>query len=328
MKYKFKIKLSMETYGYDISNPGGLLEPTEKVWLFLSCQNLANLDTVSKSDPWVNVFFHNGGHNDKWVLLGKTETIENSLNPVFVTSFEIDFYFERSQKIKFEVGDADVTTTELIGTVEVSMGKIMGSPGQSLSIDLENKKVKRPGKITIKLERTSHSNDAIYFTGRAYDLPTKKMLFWIGSDNPFYFIERSRSPDSNDFVRVIQSKVASGTNNPIWRNIMYTARKLCNGEQDNRIKFKLYSWDNSGDHKPYGEFTTSLRRLKSGEIEYNICKNDSSVEIPKARFVFEKLVIEERILFYIWFIIIKWKIFRILKDHHSMISFIQDGKLI
>ena len=140
----------METYGYDISNPGGLLEPTEKVWLFLSCQNLANLDTISKSDPRVNVFFHNGGHNDKWVLLGKTETIENSLNPVFVTSFEIDFYFERSQKVKFEVGDVDVTTTELIGTVETTIAKIMGSPGQSVSIDLENKKGEKARKNNYK----------------------------------------------------------------------------------------------------------------------------------------------------------------------------------
>ena len=285
----------MEPYDYSslANNPQGLAEPTEKVSLHISWQNLANLDTISKSDPQVIVQFHNGGHNDKWKLLGKTETIENNLNPVFVTSFEIDFYFERNQKVKFEVYDIDVTTKEFIGSYEAPVAKIMGSKGQTLTADLENKGIKKAGQIVIKLEKTSHCNDAIYFTGRGYDLPTKKMLFWLGNDDPFYFVERSRSPDSQDFVRIIQSPVARGTNNPIWRNVMYTARKLWNGEDDNLLKFKFYSWSNSGDHKPYGEFTTSLRQLKSGESEYNLYKINSKVIIPKARFVFEKLVIEE-----------------------------------
>ena len=80
-----------------------------------------------------------GSKNDKWQLLGKTETIENNLNPEFVTAFEIDFYFERNQRIKFEVFDIDVTTKELIGIYEVPLAKIMGSNGQKVTAELDNK---------------------------------------------------------------------------------------------------------------------------------------------------------------------------------------------
>lgn len=79
---------------------------------------------------------------------------------------------------------------------------------------------------------------------------------------------------------------------------MKTARKMFNGEDENIVKFKFYSWSDYGEHKPYGEFKTTLRRLKNGEVEYSLYTIDSTIIIPKARFVFEKLIIEERPSFY------------------------------
>ena len=37
------------------------------------------------------------------VQFGRTETIQNTLNPQFVHKFVIDYYFEQSQKLKFEL---------------------------------------------------------------------------------------------------------------------------------------------------------------------------------------------------------------------------------
>ena len=77
-----------------------------------------------------------------------------------------------------------------------------------------------------------------------------------------YFVERSRNPDSDEFIRVIQSEPVRGTTNPKWPLQKYTSRKLCNGDENNRIKFKLYSWRDNGYHTPYGEFITTLADLK------------------------------------------------------------------
>ena len=68
--------------------------PSNKVQLFISCRNLVDLDTFSKSDPEVHIFIK-GSKQGKYALLGKTEMILNNLNPDFTKNFTIDFYFEK-----------------------------------------------------------------------------------------------------------------------------------------------------------------------------------------------------------------------------------------
>ncbi len=44
-------------------------------------------------------------HN--FAILGRTETIQNNLNPNFAKTFIIDFIFESRQDIRFDVFDDD-----------------------------------------------------------------------------------------------------------------------------------------------------------------------------------------------------------------------------
>ncbi len=80
--------------------------PSSKIILSLSCRNLKDLDTFSKSDPEVHVYLKNGKQGN-YGLLGKTEMILNNLNPDFVKTFTLDYFFEKEQWIKFEVYDVD-----------------------------------------------------------------------------------------------------------------------------------------------------------------------------------------------------------------------------
>lgn len=77
-----------------------------KVELFLSARNLLDMDVFSKSDPYVKVFFKVGpGQPERYI--GKTETVDNNLNPNFVKSFVLDYVFEIRQELKFQVFDED-----------------------------------------------------------------------------------------------------------------------------------------------------------------------------------------------------------------------------
>lgn len=174
----------------------------------------------------------------------------------------------------------------------------MGSPKQTFTGNLERKGNKKKGKITVNMEQISHNNDAIYFTGKGYNFPTAKKFFCCGSDDPFYFIERSREPDSDEFIRILQGTTQRGTTDPTWNRLKYKARKICNGDENNRIKFKFYSWSDSGDHTPYGEFITSLNQLKNGEHSYQLNRMDSNTPVGNATFEFQELYIEERPSFY------------------------------
>ena len=60
---------------------------------------------------------------------GRTENIKNCLDPQFTTSFEIDYYFEEVQKLRFDVYDLDNKTPELsdddyLGGMECTMGQV------------------------------------------------------------------------------------------------------------------------------------------------------------------------------------------------------------
>lgn len=91
---------------------------------------------MSKSDPQVEVYIKDRS-NPNWLLIGKTEIVNNNLNPDFATVVQCDYYFEREQQLKFMVYDIDSTTTkEFIGMHETTMGKIIGAPRQTYLTDL------------------------------------------------------------------------------------------------------------------------------------------------------------------------------------------------
>ena len=54
-------------------------DTSSKVELSISCSNLKNLDYFSKSDP--AVFLYTRGREAGWVKVGRTEVIDNNLNP-------------------------------------------------------------------------------------------------------------------------------------------------------------------------------------------------------------------------------------------------------
>jgi len=62
------------------------------------------MDKRSKTDSFAVLFQKNKGKN---VKLGQTEMIADSLNPEFVTSIEVDYFFEESQNFLLEVYDCD-----------------------------------------------------------------------------------------------------------------------------------------------------------------------------------------------------------------------------
>lgn len=63
-----------------------------QVNLFISGRKLKNLDTFSKSDPQCKVYEM---QNNQWREIGKTEIINNNLNPNFETCFTVAYWFEK-----------------------------------------------------------------------------------------------------------------------------------------------------------------------------------------------------------------------------------------
>ena len=80
---------------------GGL---SNKLSLGFKCEELPNLDTFSKSDPFIVMYKQVG---NRWSMIGKTEVIHDNLNPEFVKKILVDFHFEQTEMFKVEVYDSD-----------------------------------------------------------------------------------------------------------------------------------------------------------------------------------------------------------------------------
>ena len=91
------------------TNIGGQAGLAQKVELSLKCEELADMDTFSKSDPFCILYKLVKGQRNQvaWSIVGKTEVIHDNLNPQFIKKMLVDYHFEQSDRYKIEVYDSD-----------------------------------------------------------------------------------------------------------------------------------------------------------------------------------------------------------------------------
>jgi hypothetical protein len=136
------------------SNPMNALK--SKVTLTFSAEGLPNLDKASKSDPMLVIWQVSHG---KKTFLGQTEAQKDTLNPVWVTSIDVDYFFEQSQLMLVEVYDVDdanrlndLHAQEIIGNFEFTLGKVVSGKNQELTRPI--KMVGHKGTPKVKIMAT------------------------------------------------------------------------------------------------------------------------------------------------------------------------------
>lgn len=123
----------------------------------MACRNIRDLDFFSKSDPYIQVSYRRDFNCKNYAKLGRTETINNNLNPNFTKPVTLDYIFESRQDIKFDVWDDDNGNDDFIGTVETTVGALMGAKGQTSILDIKNQD-KNMGKLIVRCEKVGLSN--------------------------------------------------------------------------------------------------------------------------------------------------------------------------
>ncbi|XP_068758761.1 copine-8-like isoform X2 [Montipora capricornis] len=236
--------------------------PATQVELHVSCRNLANMDFLSKSDPMVVMYTQAMGSKE-WREFGRTECIKNNLNPDFVKTFIIHYFFEEMQKLRFEVYDIDKPTPKLSnqdfqGAVECTLGSVVGEFGGRLQKPLVNPKVAKPGTLIVTAEELSDCKDVLTLQLMGEKLDKKD---FFGKSDPFLVFYRCN--EDNSFTACHRTEVIKKTLNPTWKPFTIPARALCNGDYDRSIKVECYDWDRDGGHDLIGIFSTTINELKS-----------------------------------------------------------------
>ena len=75
-----------------------------KIEIMVACTDLADLDIFSKTDPMCVLFLKKFG---QWKELGRTEAVDETLNPKFTETFLLDYVQDLNQPLMFSVYDVD-----------------------------------------------------------------------------------------------------------------------------------------------------------------------------------------------------------------------------
>uniref|UniRef100_A0A5S6P178 Copine V n=1 Tax=Xenopus tropicalis TaxID=8364 RepID=A0A5S6P178_XENTR len=231
--------------------------PATKIEITVSCRSLLDMDTFSKSDP---------GEFD----FGRTEVIDNTLNPDFVRKFVLDYFFEEKQNLRFDVFNVDsrscnISKHDFLGQAFCTLGEVIGSPRSRLEKPLTGIPGKKCGTIILSAEELSNCRDIVTMQLCANKLDKKD---FFGKSDPFLVFYRSN--EDGTFTICHKTEVIKNTLNPVWQPFTIPVRALCNGDYDRTVKVDVYDWDRGGSHDFIGEFTTSYRELSRGQSQFSV----------------------------------------------------------
>ncbi|NXO61845.1 CPNE9 protein, partial [Phainopepla nitens] len=233
-----------------------------------SPRNLLDMDTFSKSDPVVVLFVQVSGSSE-WKEFGRTEVIDNTLNPDFVRKFVLDYYFEEKQNLRFDVPPGSHSALfgaqDFLGQAFVALGEVIGSQRGRLERPLTGVPGKRCGTILLLAEELSNCRDIVTMQLCANKLDKKD---FFGKSDPFLVFYRSN--EDGTFTICHKTEVVKNTLNPVWQPFTIPVRALCNGDYDRTVKIDVYDWDRDGSHDFIGEFATSYRELSRAQSQFTV----------------------------------------------------------
>lgn len=192
-----------------------------RVSLSFECNNLPNMDILSKSDPFIVTYLQ--GDDKKWIEVGRTEIVVNNLNPVFVTRVILNYKFESVQHLRFQVYDADegdnvknivLDRQDFIGEAETVLSELVHKK-TATKLDLKlNEKTR--GSIIVKCEELNAVHGVIKGQFIGVDLPSSRCFYRIYSMD-----------EKNGMSPVYKSEVAK---NGKWKPFEIDVGIFCNGD--------------------------------------------------------------------------------------------------
>ncbi|KAF7249973.1 Copine-9 [Varanus komodoensis] len=216
------------------------------------------------------ILYLQGTADKEWREFGRTEVIDNTLNPDFVRKFVLDYYFEEKQNLRFDVYNVDSKTCNLpkhdfLGQAFVALGEVIGSQRGRLERPLTGVPGKKCGTILLSAEELSNCRDIVTMQLCANKLDKKD---FFGKSDPFLVFYRSN--EDGTFTICHKTEVVKNNLNPVWQPFSIPVRALCNGDYDRTVKIDVYDWDRDGSHDFIGEFATSYRELSRAQSQFTV----------------------------------------------------------
>jgi hypothetical protein len=192
-------------------------------------------------------------------IVGKTEIIKNSLSPMWVTVFSLDYQLGTPTKIAINLFD-EVRKGEnkAMGAAVFDIGELLGARGNTKA-----KKPKNGGTIFAHVRKSTGSG-LLRLKMKGTKLKNVEGMF--GKSDPFFELSRKQnSAGGLTWDNIFRSNVVKNNLNPEWDNAIVELATLCDAELDRPILVSVFDFEKSGKHVPMGSFETSVTALQKAE---------------------------------------------------------------
>lgn len=229
-----------------------------KVELSIHASRLKNVAGLGKgtSDPFAVVTQIATVQNSKPHVLGRTETIKNSLSPNWVKTFTFDYNIGTPMKVAITIFDeVKKGENKSMGAVVFDIGEVLGARGSTKA-----KKLKDNGTVFAHVRKSTAGAGVLRLKLKGSDL--KNIEGFMRKSDPFY--ELSRRIDSAGgatWDNVLRSNVVKDNLNPMWDEAAIELSLLCGGARDHPILLTVYDYESDGKHKLMGKLETSVNGL-------------------------------------------------------------------
>lgn len=252
----------------------GVAPPPGNIELKFRCENLRNRDTLGKSDPFVQVEMVSRGQKFN---LGKTESINNNLSPVFQKTIPAPFNFEIPQELTILVYDSDsMTDNDLIGRATCMLSDVIAKgSGSGHMVTLGGTNGQTAGLVYIAYDKLPASRKAYIFNISCSEVRDIEVF---SKSDPFLRISRASdrvAPGTNpsqipaqDWTTAYETEFVKNNLNPVFSEFLINGSKLCRSNVYMPIKFEIFDYSRTGSATLIGKAFSSVAKISAGERRF------------------------------------------------------------
>lgn len=267
----------------------------QKVRLEIHAANLTNVAGAfnGTSDPYAVVTLLASDPNAQPRILGKTEVIKNSLNPRWITCFDIDYSIGQLTRINVGIYDeVKQGTHKSMGSATFEVGEVLGSRGS-----VKAKQLRSGGTLFVRIKSAPTTDHGMLHL-RLIGHQLKNVDGIFGKSNPFFEVScRTDAPGGLSWQPIYRSQPIKGDLNPRWPPCSLNIGRLCNGDFTQPIQVKVYDWQKNGKHTWMGTFETQVNALLAAVVPEppgkQVDTSKAFTIIKKGRLVAGQVVVTE-----------------------------------
>lgn len=228
-----------------------------KLLILLRCSRLVTKGTLSATYAEVTL---TGAEKANEKVLGKTEQIQNSNSPSYVTPVEIDYSFSRQTYFTVTVYKVKGDSTQIVASSTFEVGSVLMRNDSTLA-----RKVKSGGYIIVHLRKKT---DLGKFRLALEGNKLMNVEGFLRKSDPFYEIHAQTGDDVFKAL-VYRSEYIKNDLSPIWDLATIDLDRLCSGDKHKSFYISIYDYERSGRHKLMGAVKTCINELITHSIGEN-----------------------------------------------------------